>query len=99
LSVSAPMLAGVDMGRVNRPAGGTGGWSSGSPAATWAAGWRRGDAAARGRAGVGLGTLRRALNQAFAAVPVGDADAAGRAMEQIIEDSRIELERATGVPE
>jgi hypothetical protein len=43
--------------------------------------------------------LRRALNQAFAAVPVGDADAAGRAMEQIIEDSRIELERATGIPE
>jgi hypothetical protein len=48
---------------------------------------------------VGLGTLLRALNQAFATVPVGDADAAGRAMEQIIEDSRIELERATGVPE
>lgn len=48
---------------------------------------------------MGLGTLRRALNQASATVPVGDADTAGLAMEQIIEDSRIELERATGAPE
>jgi DNA-binding FadR family transcriptional regulator len=46
-----------------------------------------------------LGTSRTALNQALAAVRVGDADAAGRAMEQIIEDARIGLERATRVPE
>jgi hypothetical protein len=93
------MLAGGDIGRVNLARGMHGRLVERIGRRILGGGMAPGRCCREAEPVQDFDTLRRALNQAFAAVRVGDADAAGRAMEQIIEDARIELERATGVPE